>query len=442
MLFFYGGSWDYGSAGFPLYDGAFDEAIYEGLNDKAIIMSVNYRLNVFGFLASDALRADGPDGSVGNYGLQDQRQGMRFARKVAASFGGDPNRLTIFGESAGAGSCSNHLVSPRSFGLFNQAIMESGPFADWTAIPYNLSIGRWNKVTTNAGCIISDPTAQVACMRNLTWQELFSANHGISSGFIEWAPVIDGVEVVGTPRDLAAAGQLAPGVPVMLGFNRNEGTLLLTSVKSDINNSQFLPALVEVVGPTLAPAIATQYNPANYSGPGFASDAWWALTAVLGDSQMICAGVRSARNLVSASRAGGPGTAHVYYFNHEWYILTIVDLFRSLGVCHGSELIGVFGLTIAGWGDGEVALINQMVRYWANFATTGDPNLDTIPPNPVNMTEPLWPAFDAATNTVAVLDTGAAGVNITSLQNIKQELCAFWDVTRIPPQYVFNGPTN
>jgi carboxylesterase type B len=126
MLFFYGGSWTTGSAMFPLYSGK------HLTEDGVIAIAANYRLNVFGFLGSDRLRAS--DNSTGNFGIQDQRLAMQWVQRNAAALGADPTRVMIFGESAGAGSVSNHLVRKRSWGLFSRAAMESGPLADWTAV--------------------------------------------------------------------------------------------------------------------------------------------------------------------------------------------------------------------------------------------------------------------------------------------------------------------
>ena len=96
------------------------------LVEDVIFVTVNYRLNVFGFLASTALRNQDPDGSTGNYGFQDQISALQWVQRNGAAFGGDISRVTIIGESAGGGSVSNHLLSPKSQGLFHRAIMESG----------------------------------------------------------------------------------------------------------------------------------------------------------------------------------------------------------------------------------------------------------------------------------------------------------------------------
>jgi para-nitrobenzyl esterase len=130
MMFFFGGSWAWGGTQFTVYDGG---RILEKADD-VIICTVNYRLGALGFIASAALSAE--SGTSGNYGLLDQQAAMRFVQGNIAAFGGDPARLTIWGESAGAGSVSTHMVMPSSWGLFAQAVVESGPVAAWTAKPF------------------------------------------------------------------------------------------------------------------------------------------------------------------------------------------------------------------------------------------------------------------------------------------------------------------
>mmetsp|Transcript_68195 Transcript_68195/g.137189 ORF Transcript_68195/g.137189 Transcript_68195/m.137189 type:complete len:339 (+) Transcript_68195:57-1073(+) len=142
LVFFYGGSWTGGSSSCPLYYGKNLVALG---GEDAILVTMNYRLNVFGFMGGEALRDfdRGAGGTTGNWGLLDQRESLRWVQKHAASFGGDPAKVTIFGESAGAGSVAAHLVSQNSFGavspdtgnpLFTKAMMESGnPFTPWNS---------------------------------------------------------------------------------------------------------------------------------------------------------------------------------------------------------------------------------------------------------------------------------------------------------------------
>lgn len=148
-IFVHGGAYINGASHLPLYDGVDMLEFWKG---KAILVTVNYRLNIFGFVGSDALRSrDSDSGSTGNYGIQDQRLAFDWVHKnigklfniwwhcsfflnnfgfFVASFGGDPEKVTIFGESAGAGSMSAHLVMPRSRGLYHRVVLESGAFAE------------------------------------------------------------------------------------------------------------------------------------------------------------------------------------------------------------------------------------------------------------------------------------------------------------------------
>ena len=218
LVFWYGGSFTFGGASFPLYDGDQDVAMMQDV----ILVAGNYRLNVFGFLAGTELLAESPDKSVGNYGFQDQRALLNFEKNEIHAFGGDPTRVTIFGESAGGASVSNHLVSTRSQGLFSGAIIQSGSFSDWTAQPYNISATRLPQVAKNLNCATGP--GLMACLRLVNETTLLAADHSLTSGQLEWSPVIDGVEVLDDPRVLAAAGKIA-SVPVMLGFNADEGEL-------------------------------------------------------------------------------------------------------------------------------------------------------------------------------------------------------------------------
>lgn len=104
---------------------------------KIPIVTFNYRVSVLGFLAGDPLKADSTDGSVGNYGLQDMRQAVQFIHETANSWNGNPNRITLYGESAGSGSLSHFLTNPRTWGFYQQAILESGPMADWITFNYS-----------------------------------------------------------------------------------------------------------------------------------------------------------------------------------------------------------------------------------------------------------------------------------------------------------------
>ena len=118
MVWIHGGAFQTGSAvGFTLQN------MTNYLEGQVVAVSVNYRLNIFGFLGSENLRQRSPDGGTGNYGIQDQRAALQWVQENIHAFGGDKDKVTIFGESAGAGSVTNHLVQRKSFPFFRAAIM-------------------------------------------------------------------------------------------------------------------------------------------------------------------------------------------------------------------------------------------------------------------------------------------------------------------------------
>lgn len=413
MVFLHGGSWVFGSGSFLLYDGTADEDLVQDV----IIVTINYRLGALGFLAGQPLLDESTDGSVGNYGFQDQRAALQFVRSIIPSFGGDANTVMLFGESAGAGSTTNHLVSPRSQGLFQRAAMESGSFTPWAAQPLNISMSRFAPVATNLGCANAGTNAQVlACMRALNYSTILNADTAnVPQGVIEWSPTIDGVELVGDPRDLLAAGKIAR-VPVLMGFNKDEGTLFNKDAY-DLNATQLPAAIASYIGAALAPSVAAQYPPAQYPTP------WWALTQMLTDSCMACPATAAAKAM-----AGLGMEVYVYSYVHVLALVAdIIDAFKPLGCFHGSELVMVYDLTVALWGAGEPELAQLFVRYWTNFAINGTPNAAGLP---------YWPAFGSSGN-VAVIDTGAAGPNITITTSVRPTQCAFWAQTPIPPTAIF-----
>lgn len=418
MLFFYGGSWEEGSASFIVYN----PSVVINLVKDVIIITTNYRLGAFGFLGSDSLRA--ADGSVGNYGLQDQRAAMEWIQRNGAAFGGDVKRVTIFGESAGAGSVTNHLVSPRSQGLFHRALMESGPFAQWSAQSMDIAEAKFVIAAAKLGCCPSssncstNDTSIVDCLRKVNTTTLAANTHDLLDGTLEWSPVIDGVEVVDAPQSLAAQGKIAD-VPVLFGTNANEGTLF-TRCPKDLNFSAYPAWAANRYGQNLSNVVLPNYPFSDYKSP------FWLDAEIVGDSMMKCAARRSAR-WISTSRQNqtdAPGV-FVYFFNHT---LLVIDLFvPDKGCCHASELAFVFDLEIGLWTKEERELADAFVEYWTSFAANGVPGTATLP---------QWQAFNLTSQMTAELTTGTIN---TPLLNFADPICDFWDTVTLPDQIIWGA---
>jgi para-nitrobenzyl esterase len=414
-LFMHGGSFVYGSSSFPLY-----EASHVANTNNVIVVTINYRLGNLGFLAGDLLKAESSDGSVGNYGHQDQRMAMKWVSENIKTFGGDPTRIMLFGESAGGGSTSGHLTNPRSWPYIHSAIIESGSWADWTAQPWSIAQQRLPLLASNLGC--STAADVLACMRAIDYKTVRTADNTLlpKGPFLEWGPVIDGVEILDDPRNLLIAGKVAP-VPIMLGWNADEGTVF-NDAPANITAADYPAAVAGIVGQDLAPEILAQYPLTNYKTP------WWALTALLSDSQMVCPAEKSARRLVNATaRPVNPGV-FVYYYTHVFDIIKIIEQFtkKPLGCFHGSELALVFNpFPEALFGSGEEKLAQLVGRYWARFAATGNPN---------GGLDPTWPEFGASNGKFVMLDTDPYlfTYNVTVSDSYETEMCAWWRNYSIP----------
>jgi para-nitrobenzyl esterase len=231
LLWVHGGGYNIGSG--INYDGMSDAA----LAGDVIYVTINYRLGALGFLAAPELaareaassapggqQADVP-GSTGNFGLLDQRAAMQWVRDNIHAFGGDGGRLTIAGESAGAGSVTCHLCNPASRALFSSAVMESGAFAYWVVNPMSSALQQHQRLLQLTGC------GSTACLISLDARNLTAISSGLAfanrSGTAyaaSWAPTVDGVIMDTFPWEALKQGRCG-GKPVLLGVNRDEGTL-------------------------------------------------------------------------------------------------------------------------------------------------------------------------------------------------------------------------
>ncbi|CAE8654246.1 unnamed protein product, partial [Polarella glacialis] len=390
MVWIHGGAYEFGSSNF--YNASRLAGFYMQSGQPAVIVTINYRLNVFGFLGSDALRSS--DGSTGNFGIQDQRAALRWVRSNIAAFGGDPERVMIFGESAGAGSVTNHLSMPLSAGLFSSAIMESGAFSSWTAQPLSYSEKVYRQLLNVTGCM------DAACLRNLGAVELLRACKKILPGaagnpWLPWAPTVDGVELTEHPWDLARRGQVNK-VPLLLGTNTDEGASFeplshLTSI--DLYKTAFEFSFGPVMGTHSASLAAAAYL-SNESHPEVSdlSDAWWAAERSLTDVLFACPARFASSQLTSHGVS-----LYQYLFSHVPSSSTL----HMPVVVHGDELPFVF-LTVGVKGTlEEKALAEEMASYWYRHAAFGNPNgqpngSGTVPP--VGPPVVPWPRFEEGTS--------------------------------------------
>lgn len=365
MVWIHGGGFVGGSGSGPFYDGT-------ALARKGVVVvTINYRLGIFGFFAHPELSAESATGTSGNYGLSDQLEALRWVQRNISAYGGDPQNVTIFGESAGSWAVSLLVATQRSEGLFHKAIGQSGAYL--YSMPY---------LREPAGGIISAERAgqnfaaaagaeSVSNLRDMPASELQSkaeSLHAINAGHLA---IVDGYYFKKPVREIFQQGAQRK-VPTMVGFNADEGSGL-----SDYY----------VVAPV-------PDSPANYEAQvnerfGSLAKKWLqhypskdptaAVFDAYRDSEF---GWRMEEWAKATERAGQP--AYFYYFAHKPPMADAVREMpigsgkRPLGSYHAAEIVYVFnsfslgklkGATAA---DGEIA--ETMSDYWVTFAKTGNPN--------------------------------------------------------------------
>ena len=328
-----------------LYDGAALAA-----TTNSIVMTANYRLGALGFLASDALDAEG-GGFSGNYALLDQVAVLEWIAANIANFGGDPNRVMLLGQSGGGRDVLLLATSTYTEGLIAAAVIHSAPLG---AQPKAPAVEQGKALITEMGCDLDDQ----ACMRAVPPGELVQADAAQPQGLAAGAfrPIVDGRIVTDQPMALLAVGDVA-GIPMIVGTNDAEYSHRWTAM-----TSQAFPASLAATQGDNADRVAAAYPLDAYD------TAHEAFSTLMADRNVTC----PARRIATVG-AGSGYEVYLYRFGQ----LAPEPGRLADGVYHASELLYLFqrldGSTITpGPGDTETAEL--MAAYWASFAASGDPN--------------------------------------------------------------------
>ncbi len=390
MVWIHGGGNEFGSAGdeIPLGIGGliFDGRLLSERHD-VVVVSINYRLGKLGFFAHAALAAEDPAyPHAGNQGLLDQRAALEWVRDNVLAFGGDPQRVTIFGESAGSVDVCFQLVSPGSRGLFHAAISESGGCTTRqdTAEEGAATAERVAEVVGCAG--VADP---LACLRGVSVAALLDSGVDVSV-------TVDGGFLPEQPRTLFAAGEFAK-VPYIAGSNADEGTIGFLGVPPVETEDEYMQALRDRWGDR-ADAVAAVYPLSSYPNP---QDA---LMRAVGDAGLGCGTQDSARR----AAAGG---APVYLYNFARWVQVPELIPLDLRALHGVEIAYVFGSPPPAT-EADARLADAVQGYWTRLARTGDPNGPGAVP---------WPPYDDASDRRLDLD-----VEITETARFRRTECELW----------------
>ena len=345
-----------------------------------IVVTINYRLGILGFLTHPALTAESSNHASGNYGLMDQQFALKWVRRNIARFGGNPYNVTIFGESAGGLSVHANLASPTAAGLFRKAIAESGAYS--LAQPtLAVAEGLGAAVASLAGC-----TSQTAaCLRGLPVSTILTIQTVVAGGGI--VPTVDGQVLTQSVGAAFASGQFNH-VPVIEGSNHDEWRLFV-GINEIVTGKvlaagDYIPEIQATLGisdPAVATFIATSIYPLAAYPPASTAPSI-ALGAVSTDAIIACN-----TRLVSRFLAAYVPTYEYEFNDHTAPIPAGYNVSFPTGAYHSAELQYLFGpasLGLPGLSADQNELSDAMVRYWTRFARTGNPNSVSVP---------AWPAY-------------------------------------------------
>lgn len=377
-----------------------------------IVVTFNYRLNIFAFFAHKALTAEIPKLGSGNYAGMDQQQALKWVRHNIANFGGDPDNVTIFGQSGGAQAVCVLLASPPAKGLFQRAISESGS-CQWEFYPsLTASENKGAQIATDLGCTSANP---VSCLRALPTSAILAkqASGGDqSSGQPAWGNGMFPLPM----RETMSTGQFNK-VPLMQGGTSNEGLFQLGPVYDGaghpITAAQYPTLLQQSFGASRVQAIEDQYPLSDYQTPSYA------FIQAMSDSAQSGNNRTGACNVLLANQINSLHGVPLYAF--EFADLTakfpapiynppIGNLLPGGG--HTSELSYLFDNVPLS--SAQLQTADVMIGYWTNFAATGNPNGKGLP---------KWPEYKPTEQNVLLITANTIASNT---QFSDRHKCKFW----------------
>ena len=379
-----------------------------------IVVSPNYRLGIFGFLAHPALDHGNARNMSGNFGLEDQQAALRWVQRNAAAFGGDPGNVTIFGESAGGTSVCAQLAAPTSAGLFQRAIVQSAQCTGqkWSPGPatwFPLSRADREKngleVAAKVGC--TDPATAAACLRAKPVSELVKwSDVGVGSG-----PTFGGGFLPLSPERAFATGQFNR-VPVIQGTTRDEHRLFTAAIevatKEVTTPAGYREQLAALFSPADRQRVLARYPVATFHSAGEA------LATVVTDWAWGC----TAQDRDRALAAHTPLYAYEFADETAPWFSTLPKPNFPTGAFHGAELQYLFDdQQLPGpQTPAQQQLSRTMISYWTRFAATGNPN---------SSGQPRWMPFkgDGWVQSLATTTIGRTDRNA-------EHQCAFWKTIR------------
>jgi para-nitrobenzyl esterase len=349
---------------------------------------INYRLGMFSALALPELSRESSLDTSGNFALLDQQAALGWLQTSLDAFGGDPDNVTVAGSSAGGESVCMHLASPRSAGLFHQAIIHSGAFD--TTLSGNPACATRSAEASDAtalefltalGC---DGDDRLACLRAIDTRQLVEADAGRTVGFY-----VDGIALPEHASDAIAAGRWNR-VPVMIGTSHDEArgvVAVIPGVDYPLDPAVFELIVSALTGGTGTEELLARYPLDEYEDPAFA------LAALATDAAFACPSLDLQRSMAQYV------DVYAWEFNDPDAPPADFDGFPS-GASHASEVPYLFPRTpaVGELTESQEALAEEMIRLWASFAADGSPQTDA---------SPHWPAWQPDDPRTMSLEQGA-----------------------------------
>ncbi|KAL6478589.1 hypothetical protein MHYP_G00120220 [Metynnis hypsauchen] len=412
MVWIYGGGFTTGTASLDVYNGR-----YLSQSEQVVVVSMNYRLGPLGFLA-----LPGSEDVKGNAALFDQRLALSWVAENIAAFGGNPASVTLFGESAGAGSVGHHILSVGSHSFFSRAILQSGtPNAVWAAVE---TAEAWNRSLTLAqllDCPLGLSSDEVlACLRSADPEKIvglqFNVTHDPMVISIPFSPTVDGDFLLDMPDVLLQSGRFLK-TELLLGLNQDEGPYFLVygargfdiHHQSLISREQFLEGVaLSLPGFSEMAREAAAFQYTDWTDELSGQKNRDSLGQLVGDRYFSCPLLDFARRYVEHG-----GSARVYLFDHR---SSSNSWPKWMGVMHGDEIEFVFGIpqnSSRGYTDEEVTMSRRIMRHWANFAKSGNPSAEGS----------AWPPFTLEQQEYVTLNTNPP----QTLRMLRAQQCKFWD---------------
>ena len=375
-----------------------------------VVVSLNYRLGIFGFLADKDLGANS-----GDYGLQDQQAALRWVQQNVAQFGGDPANVTIYGESAGGSSVCDAIASPTAKGLFERGISVSGEYNTLLGSPTSLeSQDCKSQIPTKAqafaagknfaaavGCAKGNPDVVTTCLQNVSVATAETAAGGVGyqdGGQGTVGPTINGTTLTMTLRQALASGH-ANKVDVIAGTDRDEDLVGTATTAAQYTS------LVDTQYGSFASQVLAKYPLSHFDNPGIA----WRTVAA--DSDTVCPSLETAQDLASRM----PTREYEIDDND-------IPPYRASGtgvVAAGASHVGAWFLTpqATPLDANQQVLQDQEVAFVTAFARDGNPNTNGTP---------LWPKLNNSDEVMSLQPAGDSALISTSELAV-QHNCAFWD---------------